>query len=161
MSAEKGVEVERALEPLAQVEQHKCAWNEISTWEGVVEKVSAKLPHWSWVLPQLSYSGRVLVTLQPGVIPLCYVHHLSIFKLQILIREVNCEILLDWTALALCLCFLLDTSAGEAGPDWPVLSSLRLPTADSTGASMGCHGLYHILWHWRLELWQALKFSLL
>lgn len=30
-------------------------------WEGLVEKVSAKLSKWTWVLPQLSYRGRVLV----------------------------------------------------------------------------------------------------
>ncbi|KAI4884728.1 hypothetical protein NFI96_032233, partial [Prochilodus magdalenae] len=30
-------------------------------WDGVVEKVCAKLSKWTWVLPQLSYRGRVLV----------------------------------------------------------------------------------------------------
>lgn len=30
-------------------------------WEGVVKKVCGQLPHWIWVLPQLSYRGRVLV----------------------------------------------------------------------------------------------------
>lgn len=30
-------------------------------WEGVVEKVRARLSKWSWMLPQLSYRGRVLV----------------------------------------------------------------------------------------------------
>ena len=30
-------------------------------WEGVVEKVCARLSRWKWVLPQLSYRGRVLV----------------------------------------------------------------------------------------------------
>ncbi|KAF7647193.1 hypothetical protein LDENG_00176080 [Lucifuga dentata] len=31
-------------------------------WEGVREKVCAKLSKWKWLLPQLSYRGRVLVT---------------------------------------------------------------------------------------------------
>jgi len=30
-------------------------------WEGLVEKVSARLSKWRWLLPQLSYRGRVLV----------------------------------------------------------------------------------------------------
>ena len=30
-------------------------------WEGVLEKVCAKLSKWKWLLPQLSYRGRVLV----------------------------------------------------------------------------------------------------
>ncbi len=30
-------------------------------WEGVVEKVSARLSRWTWILPQLSYRGRALV----------------------------------------------------------------------------------------------------
>lgn len=30
-------------------------------WEGVVEKVSARLSRWTWILPELSYRGRVLV----------------------------------------------------------------------------------------------------
>ena len=30
-------------------------------WEGVLEKVCAKLSKWIWLLPQLSYRGRVLV----------------------------------------------------------------------------------------------------
>lgn len=30
-------------------------------WEGLLEKVSAKLTKWKWLLPQLSYRGRVLV----------------------------------------------------------------------------------------------------
>ncbi|KAI4871400.1 hypothetical protein NFI96_009402 [Prochilodus magdalenae] len=37
--------------------------NEIKAknWEGVVEKVRARLSKWSWLLPRLSYRGRVLV----------------------------------------------------------------------------------------------------
>lgn len=31
-------------------------------WEGLLEKVSAKLSKWKWLLPELSYRGRVLVT---------------------------------------------------------------------------------------------------
>jgi len=31
-------------------------------WEGMLEKVSAKLSKWKWLLPELSYRGRVLVT---------------------------------------------------------------------------------------------------
>lgn len=30
-------------------------------WEGLLEKVCAKLSRWNWLLPQLSYRGRVLV----------------------------------------------------------------------------------------------------
>ena len=30
-------------------------------WEGLIEKVCAKLSKWKWLLPQLSYRGRVLV----------------------------------------------------------------------------------------------------
>jgi len=30
-------------------------------WENVKDKVCAKLSKWSWLLPQLSYRGRVLV----------------------------------------------------------------------------------------------------
>lgn len=30
-------------------------------WEGVLEKVVARLSKWKWLLPQLSYRGRVLV----------------------------------------------------------------------------------------------------
>jgi len=30
-------------------------------WEGLLEKVCVRLSHWKWVLPQLSYRGRVLV----------------------------------------------------------------------------------------------------
>lgn len=30
-------------------------------WEGLIEKVSARLSKWRWLLPQLSYRGRVLV----------------------------------------------------------------------------------------------------
>ena len=30
-------------------------------WEGVLEKVCARLSRWKWLLPQLSYRGRVLV----------------------------------------------------------------------------------------------------
>ncbi|KAK3563430.1 hypothetical protein QTP86_028166 [Hemibagrus guttatus] len=35
---------------------------QMKNWEGVVGKVCAKLSQWTWVLPQLSYRGRVLVT---------------------------------------------------------------------------------------------------
>lgn len=31
-------------------------------WEGLLEKVSVKLSKWKWLLPELSYRGRVLVT---------------------------------------------------------------------------------------------------
>ncbi|KAI4877209.1 hypothetical protein NFI96_028665 [Prochilodus magdalenae] len=34
---------------------------EIKNWEGLVEKVRARLSKWSWLLPQLSYRGRVLI----------------------------------------------------------------------------------------------------
>ncbi|KAI4881111.1 hypothetical protein NFI96_017176, partial [Prochilodus magdalenae] len=34
---------------------------EIKNWEGLVEKVRARLSRWSWLLPQLSYRGRVLI----------------------------------------------------------------------------------------------------
>lgn len=30
-------------------------------WEGVKDKVCARLSKWNWILPQLSYRGRVLV----------------------------------------------------------------------------------------------------
>ncbi len=30
-------------------------------WEGLIEKVSGRLSKWRWLLPQLSYRGRVLV----------------------------------------------------------------------------------------------------
>lgn len=30
-------------------------------WEGLVEKVCARLSSWKWLLPQLSYRGRVLI----------------------------------------------------------------------------------------------------
>ncbi len=30
-------------------------------WEGLLEKVRARLSHWKWLLPQLSYRGRVLI----------------------------------------------------------------------------------------------------
>ncbi len=30
-------------------------------WEGLVEKVCARLSRWKWLLPQLSYRGRVLI----------------------------------------------------------------------------------------------------
>lgn len=30
-------------------------------WEGIEEKVCARLSKWTWLLPQLSYRGRVLV----------------------------------------------------------------------------------------------------
>ncbi len=30
-------------------------------WEGLLEKVCAKLSRWNWLLPQLSYRGRVLI----------------------------------------------------------------------------------------------------
>ncbi|KAI4873887.1 hypothetical protein NFI96_008616, partial [Prochilodus magdalenae] len=33
----------------------------IKNWEGLVEKVRARLSRWSWLLPQLSYRGRVLI----------------------------------------------------------------------------------------------------
>ncbi|KAK3541506.1 hypothetical protein QTP86_028023 [Hemibagrus guttatus] len=33
----------------------------MTNWEGIVGKVCAKLSQWTWVLPQLSYRGRVLV----------------------------------------------------------------------------------------------------
>ncbi|KAK3516016.1 hypothetical protein QTP70_001673, partial [Hemibagrus guttatus] len=35
---------------------------QMKNWEGVVGKLCAKLSQWTWVLPQLSYRGRVLVT---------------------------------------------------------------------------------------------------
>ncbi|KAK3558316.1 hypothetical protein QTP86_016565, partial [Hemibagrus guttatus] len=35
---------------------------QMKNWEVVVGKVCAKLSQWTWVLPQLSYRGRVLVT---------------------------------------------------------------------------------------------------
>ncbi len=31
-------------------------------WEGIVEKMCSRLSKWSWVLPHLSYRGRVFVT---------------------------------------------------------------------------------------------------
>ncbi len=34
----------------------------MKNWEGIVEKMCSRLSKWSWVLPQLSYRGRVLVT---------------------------------------------------------------------------------------------------
>ena len=34
---------------------------EEKNWEGVVEKVEAKLAKWRWLLPQMSYRGRVLI----------------------------------------------------------------------------------------------------
>ncbi len=30
-------------------------------WEGIVEKVCSKLSKWKWLLPQLSFRGRILV----------------------------------------------------------------------------------------------------
>ena len=33
----------------------------VKNWEGVVEKVSARLSRWTWIQPQLSYRGRTLV----------------------------------------------------------------------------------------------------
>lgn len=30
-------------------------------WEGVMEKVCTRLSHWNWLLPKLSYRGRVLI----------------------------------------------------------------------------------------------------
>lgn len=30
-------------------------------WEGMIDKVCAKLSKWKWVLPKLSYRGRALV----------------------------------------------------------------------------------------------------
>ncbi|KAK3542787.1 hypothetical protein QTP70_002990 [Hemibagrus guttatus] len=43
-------------------EQTGTADFQMKNWEGVVGKVCAKLSQWTWVLPQLSYRGRVLVT---------------------------------------------------------------------------------------------------
>lgn len=34
---------------------------EMQNWEGVLEKVQARLSKWKWLLPQLSYRGRVLI----------------------------------------------------------------------------------------------------
>lgn len=34
---------------------------ECKNWEGVVEKVGGKLEKWRWLLPQMSYRGRVLI----------------------------------------------------------------------------------------------------
>lgn len=37
------------------------AATECKNWEGVVEKVGGKLEKWRWLLPQMSYRGRVLI----------------------------------------------------------------------------------------------------
>lgn len=37
-------------------------------WEGLEEKVCARLSRWKWLLPQLSYRGRVLVANNGGLI---------------------------------------------------------------------------------------------
>ena len=34
---------------------------ERTNWDGAVEKVCARLCEWKWLLPQLSYRGRVLI----------------------------------------------------------------------------------------------------
>lgn len=34
---------------------------QMKNWEGMLDKVSARLSKWEWQLPQLSYRGRVLV----------------------------------------------------------------------------------------------------
>lgn len=34
---------------------------QMKNWEGMLDKVSARLSKWEWLLPQLSYRGRVLV----------------------------------------------------------------------------------------------------
>ncbi len=33
----------------------------VKIWEGLLEKVVARLSRWRWLLPQMSYKGRVLV----------------------------------------------------------------------------------------------------
>ncbi len=33
----------------------------MENWEGVLDNVPARLSKWDWLLPQLSYRGRVLV----------------------------------------------------------------------------------------------------
>ena len=34
---------------------------QLNNWEGIKDKVCAKLSKWKWLLPQLSYRGRVIV----------------------------------------------------------------------------------------------------
>lgn len=34
---------------------------QLNNWEGIKEKVCATLSKWKWLLPQLSYRGRVIV----------------------------------------------------------------------------------------------------
>ncbi|KAK3568224.1 hypothetical protein QTP86_000687 [Hemibagrus guttatus] len=55
-------ELEQGRVLMVQTEIRGTADFQIKNWEGLVGKVCTKLSQWTWVLPQLSYRGRVLVT---------------------------------------------------------------------------------------------------
>ncbi|KAK3506793.1 hypothetical protein QTP70_028287 [Hemibagrus guttatus] len=59
-------QIEQYEEPLednlSDISDIRTADFQMKNWEGVVEKVCDKLSQWTWVLPQLFYRGRVLVT---------------------------------------------------------------------------------------------------
>lgn len=90
------------------------------TWEGMVEKVSARLSKCTWVLPQLSYRGRVLVT--NNLITIMLWHKFTALKPpETLVIEKDPEedsgLFLEWTTLDRSPCLIPASTGGMSGPD--------------------------------------------
>lgn len=131
-------------------------------WMG---NMCAKLSQCTWVLSQLSYKDKVLVT--NNLITSTPWDHLTVLKPpETLIREVqkkDCDPFLDWAALDSCLCSL-SAAAGRGFRVWSTCAVGSKPSdyRQHRDWSMGksWHGLIRLVPHssalmWRLDIWQV------
>jgi len=83
-------------------------------WEGILEKVCSKLSEWKWLLPQLSYRGRILVT--NILVASTLWHTITVLQPSAgLIEEIQRKLVtffLVWSTLDSCCCFISSCSRG-------------------------------------------------
>lgn len=85
-------------------------------WEGMVEKMCDRLSRWSWVLPQLSYRGRVLVTNNLAASALW--HKMNVLDPpESVVEELQIRLFLGWAALEKICCTFPTYSRGRTRPD--------------------------------------------
>ncbi len=83
-------------------------------WEGLIEKVSGRLSKWRWLLPQLSYRGRVLVA---NNLAASILWHKTIVmeppeEMVSTIQRTIVNFFLEWTTLD-SRCSIIPTGAGR------------------------------------------------
>ena len=132
-------------------------------WEGVLEKVCARLTKWKWLLPQLSYRGRVLIA--NNLVTSALWHRLTVLTtprgLINAIPERDRELFLVWAALDTGLCPVSAGAGGWTGTGGHKLAGHSFQTADCPEAavqpwsSMDRHSLSPAKEGWKTWLRQA------